>query len=206
MPLVKSEYACPLCAMEGKTSQIVANMGELLCSVNGTHKWNDAAAFSALNPQMKFKVEMPKSLPQQNYEPFNLSVPLGLKGALETKYGDKAAATAASILMQMIEGNIMIVGQTDLERLTTHLGKTPDNSGELVGMVYAKAQEAEEAKQIAEAAGKDLKAYEGLSVGRVVVDLGDQYQNALDKARGEDLPLKIWVERALKNGLENSWF
>lgn len=209
MPLQKSEYACPRCKREtGKSSQIVANMGELLCSENGTHRWPDVVSFLEEKPTMEFKVDLPKVLPQQNYTPYTVSIPIGLKDALEKTYGEKAGPTVASILMQMIEGRVMIVGQTDLDRLGSAqgLGKVPENSGEMFGMIFALREEVAEAKMIADAAQRDVKAYEGISIGRTVVDLGDQYQAATVKAQDASLPLGAWASKALRDGLENGWF
>lgn len=206
MPVVKSEYSCPRCKKLGQTNQIIANAGQLQCSVNGEHTWLDTMEFFSEGPKMEFKVEQPKALPQDNYEPITVSVPIGLKGALEAKYGDKAMATLGSVLLQMIEGEGMHIVELDLERIAAKLGAQPRNSSELYGMIYAKCEEIADLKLIADNASKDLKAYENMSPGRVIVDLGDQFANAQDKARGAELPVKLWIERALRNGLENNWF
>ena len=73
-------------------------------------------------------------------------------------------------------------------------------------MIYALGCEVEEAKQITDNAQRDLKAYEGMAPGRVVVDLGDQYQEAVEKSRGAGQPLKFYVETNLKNALRDNWF
>ena len=205
---IKSEYACPTCKQNGLTNQIYASAGELYCSAFSEHRWRDTQSFLDMRPKMEFKVEVARNLPQQNYTPVTLSVPLGLVDALTTKLGDKdkVSATMVSILLQMLEGNILIIGQTDIDRITSRLGSEPKNSSELFGMIFAKTEEIAEHKMLREAAEKDLKAYEGISPGRVVVDLGDQFQNAVDKARGAELPLKVLVENSLRNGLENGWF
>lgn len=207
MPLIQSEYSCPNCKRNtGELNRIVANAGELLCSKNGEHKWNDTMSFYAEKPTMDFATAPAKGLPQQNYVTIKLSVPPGLEDTLRAKYGEKTEATMVSILMQMVEGNILIVGQTDLDRIAARLGAVPQNSAELNGMIYAKTEEVAEAKLIAENASRDLKAYEGLSPGRVVVNFGDQLEAAQSKARDAELPLAEWAGRALKNGLENQWF
>lgn len=186
----------------------MANLGELICSVNGEHRWNDAQSFLNEKPKMKFAVALPKAAPQQGHVPIQLTIPPGLKAALEAKYGSKTDATMASILMQMVEGNVLVVGQTDLDRLGSHLGKIPESSGELYGMIYAKTEEVAEAKMIAEAAAADLKAYEGLSPGRIVIDLGDQHAEAVARARNMEppLPLSVWAAKVLKDGIANNWF
>jgi hypothetical protein len=210
MPLINTEFSCPTCKKVGQKNRIVANAGELQCSVVSDHKWRDTLSFYNEGPVMEpeFKVEMPKALPQEGHTPFQVSIPLTVKTAIETKYGDRAGVTVASILMQMIEGDIMIVGDTDMQRISSGegLGKKPQNSGELFGMIYSLRQELADAKMLAENASRDLKAYEGMSLGRVVVDLGDQYGAAVAKAQDASLPVSLFVQQAIRTGLENGWF
>lgn len=210
MPLQKSEYACPTCRDTlGQNNQIYGNMGELICSVNSAHKWNDLDAFLALKPQMVFRVTPPAPLPQQNHEPYTVSLPIAVARAVKEKYGDKAGPTLASILMQMVEGEVMLVGETDLERLSDGergLGKRPANSSEMCGMIFALREETREAKMIAETAAKELKAYEGMHVGSVVINLGEQYAKAQGKAQDQGLPVKVWAERMMNTALESDWF
>jgi hypothetical protein len=206
MPLIRSEYSCPRCKKAGVKSQIVANLGQLMCEQNPDHSWVDTFAFYSENPVMEFKVEIPKNLPQQNHAPMTVSLPIGMEQALSAKYGDRVNNTVASVLQQMLEGDMLIIGKTDYDRLAQHIGKNPGSAGELVGMVYAMKCESDDQKQIAEAAAKDLKAYESMSPGRVVVDLGSQLSNVMEKARDAELPLKLYVERKFLEGIENGWF
>lgn len=208
MPVMQTEFSCPRCKAAGVSPlpRIVANAGELQCSTNGTHRWNDTNSFFAENPSMDFEPVVPKNLPQENYEPFQLSIPIGLKGKLQERFGEKMQANAVSILMQMAEGNMLIIGQTDLDRLKAKLGKAPDSSAELFGLVYAMTEQVAEFKEIADNAEKEVQAYEGLNRGRVVIDLGDQLQSATDKARSNELPLKLWITKVLKEGIENNWW
>ena len=206
MPLQPTEYSCPTCKQAGLTNQIVANAGELLCTGNGMHKWNDTQSFKAAKPIMEFKVAAQLPTVQEHYRPMQLMVPQGLPEALVAKFGDKTGPTAASILMQMLEGRILIVGQTDLDRIKLVLGKEPTSAGELFGMIYAKDEEVKDYKAIADTAKEDLKAYEGMTPNRVMIDLGDQIQQARDLARGAEMPLKLWAEKCLKDGISNGWF
>ena len=129
MPLVNTEYSCPACKNIGKKSQIVANAGELQCTTDGMHKWVDTAEFLALRPTMDFATEKPRAQPLQSasgvhHVPIKVMLPPGLKEKLDAKYGDKTDATLSSILMQMLEGDILIIGQTDLDRIGAKMGKT----------------------------------------------------------------------------------
>jgi hypothetical protein len=210
MPVYKSEFSCPTCKkLTGALNQIVASAGELQCSVNDAHKWNDTMAFYNENPTVDFKVTMPKALPQENHTPLTISVPIKLKEFLEAKYQDKLSATAASILSQMAEGEAMIIPESDLDRLSSGergLGQRPKNSSELCGLIYAKMCEVSDAKAEKDEAVKDLKAYEGLSQGRVVLDLGPLYPTVVQKAKEAELPLKLYIETNFKSAIENNWF
>lgn len=202
--LVKTEFSCPTCKRTtGTAVQVVANMGKLSCPKG--HTWADTADFYSENPIMEFKVEVPKNLPQQNHTPLTISVPLPLKQHLESTYGEKLSATVVAVLSQL-SVNSMVISDGDLQRLSERLGARPKNPGELIGLIFSKTCEAEDAKQERDIAVKDLKAYEGLSPGRVVVDLSDQLVTAQGKAADASLPLKIWVERAMTGALRDNWF
>lgn len=204
MPVLKSEFACPRCKrITGSSVQIVATDGNLQCA-NG-HTWNDTATFYAENPQMEFKVEMPKTR-QDNRTPLTIPIPIDLDRRLKEAYGAKMADTVTAVLWQMIEGHAMVVPESDVQRMGDHLGKRPQNAGELVGLVYAKSCEATDAKQERDTAVSELKAYEAMSPGKIVVDLGNQFNSAFQKARDAEAPIKWWLERQVQNALENNWF
>ena len=209
MPQFKTEYSCPKCKREtGKANQISAAEGRLICPANPNHKWDDTAAFYADGPVMEFKVGPAKFPPVEGQTPITLKIPLRIKTELATQWGSDEAVSArvADVLLQMSEGEVMIVGVTDKGRLFDRLGAKFANSSELVGIVYAKMCEVDEAKAEAAAAVEDLKAYESRSPGRIVVDLGDQFSTAQAKAKDAETPLKVWIEDQLRNALSNNWF
>jgi hypothetical protein len=202
--IVKTEFSCPTCKRTtGTAVQVVANMGKLSCPKG--HTWADTADFYSENPIMEFKVEIPKNLPQQNYAPLTISVPLPLKQHLEATYGEKLSATVAAVLSQL-SVNSMVISDGDLQRLAERLGARPKNSSELVGLIYSKTCETDDAKQERDIAVKDLKAYEGMSPGRIVIDLSDQLVTAQTKAQDAALPVKVWCERVFTGALRDNWF
>jgi hypothetical protein len=207
MPLFKTEYACRTCKdTTGKSVQIVAVSGKFECA-NG-HFWNDTATFQAMHGRdmMEFKVAPPVFPPQQNHVPITVTLPLSVKTAAETKFGDKLNPTISGLLQMLCEGEIMIVNATDLQRISEKLGKRPASSSELYGMIYALGCEVEDAKQLAETARSDVKAYEGMAPGRVVVDLGSEYADAVERSKSAGQPLKFWVETNLRSGIKDNWF
>lgn len=208
MPPIKSEFSCSICkAQTGELNQIIANAGVLQCSKNPSHRWNDTMSFYNTNPTMDFKPTLLKAQ-QTNHTPITVTVPLGLKTQAETKFGDKLSATVTQILGMIVEGDVMIVGQVDLDRLQERIGAKFSNSSELVGIIYAKMCEVEEAKNDRDSAVQDLKAYEDRSPGRVVVDLGDQFETAKERAKNSEppVPIKIYVEEKLRMALKDNWF
>ena len=207
MPQFKSEFACPKCKREtGKSVQILASDGRLICPANSSHKWEDTAAFYADGPQMEFHVGPAKFPPVEGQTPITLKVPQRIKDALDSRYSAGLESVVANVLLQLVDGDVMVVGQTDMARLFERLGQKFSNSSELVGVVYAKMCEVDEVKAERDAAVADLKAYEGRSIGRVVVDLGDQYDTAQAKATDAEQPLKQWIDEQLKNAPANNWF
>lgn len=208
MPALASEYQCPSC---NTPSQIFASAGELSCSKG--HRWNDTQAFLDLNPQMKFKVKVNGNLPQENRTPLRVSIPIGLEDALRAKFtvGDvyekeRLESTVTAVLWGLTEGDSMILSAAQVAQLQEHLGKRPENSGELIGLVYSKVCEANDAKSERDTAVKDVQAYEGMSPGRVVIDLSDVINQVREKASDAQLPPKLWAERTLVNGIKDNWF
>jgi len=209
MPQFKSEYACPKCKREtGKSVQILASEGRLICPENSNHRWTDTADFYNDGATMEFKVGPAKFPPVEGQTPITLKIPLRIKTELAARWGneDTVSAKVSDVLLQLVDGEVMVVGQTDINRLFDRLGHKFANSSELVGVVYAKMCEVDEAKAEAAAATEDLKAYESRSPGRVVVDLGENFSAAQAKAKDAELPLKIWLEDRLKTALTENWF
>lgn len=201
MPVVKTNYSCPTC-----DAQVVAENRKLVCSSNPLHTWNDIQTFMALGPKIKYEGTKPPVAPQPNHLKFEVSVPPRVKSGLDAKFGARSNETIAGVLEMLSEGEVLIIPASDLSRLKERLGKQPESSGELFGLVYNLGMELETEKLKAENAEKDLKAYEGRSLGCVVVDFGKNYQAAIEKARDRNLPLKLFAEECLRTGLENGWF
>ena len=208
MPVFKTEFSCPKCKREtGQSNQISAAEGRLTCPANSNHRWEDTAAFYADGPQMEFKVGPAKFPPVEGQTPITLKIPQRLKDSLDSRYSAGLDTVVANILLQLVDGDVMVVGQTDMGRLKERLGQPFENSSELVGVVYAKMCEVDEAKEAATAATEDLKAYESRSPGRIVVDLGDQFEAAQGKAKDCEppMPLKMWAESRLQMIIRENW-
>lgn len=209
MPTIKTEFGCVFCERKtGKQVQILASEGKLICPENPAHRWEDTASFYADQPKMIFKVGPAKFPPVEGQTPITIKVPLHLKDSLETRYKDGLSAAVADVLLQMVNGAPLMIGQTDVERLRDRLGKIPENSSDLVGMVYAMICQAEDAKAERDEAIKDLKAYEGMSRGRVVIDLGQNYEAAVAKAKDAEppMPVAVWLQQRVKSALDDNWF
>ena len=209
MPQFKTEFSCPKCKREtGQSNQISAADGRLICPANSNHKWVDTPSFYADGPVMEFKVGPAKFPPVEGQTPITLKIPLRLKTELETRWGAEEAVSAkiVDVLLQLVDGDVMVLGQTDMSRLFDRLGEKFSNSSELVGVVYAKMCEVDEARGERDSAIEDLKAYESRSPGRIVLDLGDQFSAAQAKAKDAEAPLKVWLEERVNTALTNNWF
>lgn len=214
MPTYKTEFSCPTCKKQnGTLNQIVASGGAFRCLGNESHVWTTAQSFTEEGLSVDFKPVMPRDLPQENHAPMTITVPIPTKEALEKKYEDKSKmnATISSLLQSMAEGQYMLIPEVDMERIghkfsELGLGGKPRNSSELFGMIYALSEKVDELKMQAENATRDLQAYAGISPGRVVINLGEVYQQAIDNARGQNLPLPVYCEQNLKTAISNNWF
>ena len=201
MPIIKTRYACPTCS-----AQVNAENRQLICSANRSHAWNDIAIFMGLGPQVKYEESKPPIVNQPNYVKVEVTVPPLVKQGLEAKFGSTSSSTIAGVLGMLAEGEILIIPETDLQRIKEKLGKRPESSGELFGLIYNLTMELETAKLISDNAQKDVQAYEGRNPNSVLIDLGSLYGQVLEKARDQNETAKMWLERSLKTAIENSWF
>jgi len=201
--IVKTRYACPA---PGCGAQIQAESGQLVWPANSNHRWNDIATFMGLNPQVKYEEAKPPVVAQTNYVKVEVSVPPRVKQGLETRFGSTSSSTIAGVLGMLAEGEILIVPETDLQRMKEKLGKRPESSAELFGLIFNLSMELETANLIAANAQKDVQAYEGRNPNSVLIDLGALYGPVLEKARDQNETAKMWLERNLKTAVENNWF
>ncbi len=199
--IIPTRYACPSCG-----GQIQAESGRLVCTANSNHVWNDIATFQSLNPQIKYEEAKPPVIVQQNHVKMEVSVPPRVKQGLDSKFGNTSSSTIAGVLGMLSEGEVMIVPESDLMRIKEKFGKRPESSAELFGLLYSLSMDLETANLIAENARREVQAYEGRNPNSVLIDLGSMYGPVLEKAKEQNEPMKVWLERNLKNAIENSWF
>ncbi len=159
-----------------------------------------------LNPQVKYEESKPPVVVQQNHVKLEVTVPPRVKAGLEAKFGNASSSTIAGVLDMLSEGEVLIIPESDLQRIKEKFGKRPESSGELFGLIYNLTMELETEKLIAEEAKKDVAIYEGRNPGAVLVNLGPLYGPVMEKARDQNETAKMFLERSLKMALENNWF
>ena len=206
-----TEFSCPACEAANPTGtpgQISYVPGSITCSINPAHTWRDTKEFGDLKPQRRFTVAAAKMPPQVNHVKMTVMIPLGVKTILETQWGARLDETVAGVLTMMSEGNSLMVPKADLQRMKERLGKIPESSAELFGLIYALGLQKDEAAAEVETVRQDLAAYDGLNKGSVVVNLGDNFGSAQEKARSQEPPepLKVFIERVVRTALTENWF
>lgn len=200
-------YSCPRCKREtGATNEILAGNQKLVCKANPLHEWNDMDVFFSERPTMDFPKERPRPAPQANHAKVSVSVPAATLNKLQAKFGDRLDASLTASLNSLAEGSGFNVSQVDMERLTQALPERPRDINHLFGMIYALSEQRNEYKLTAETAQREVKAYEGMNPGKVMIDLGAQHATAAQKALDEGVPLKVWVEQRMITGLESGWW
>ena len=141
MPIVKTRYGCPNCG-----AQVNAENRKLVCSANSNHFWVDTAAFIGLNPPVKYEESKPPVAPQTNHVKWEVTVPPRVKAALEAKFGATTESTIAGVLAMLSEGDVMMIPESDLQRMKERFGKRPESSGELFGLMYSMSMDLETEK------------------------------------------------------------
>lgn len=208
MPL--TNYACPACDKAGLTSQMMATQNSMQCTVNPGHVWNDSLQFQELRPRMAFTIAPPPVQPQAAHTKMtlNVSIPMAYDPIIRSKLGPRLESTIAGILSMMAEGEVLLIGHDDIQKLKRLpiIGKIPANGNELLGMIYAADLQRTDDKAEAVRAQKELMAWEGRNPHMVMVDLGEQYEYARRKAEDENMPVKLWLERQIISAMENNWF
>lgn len=209
MSIVRTGYSCPLCKREtGDTNEILADSNRLRCSKVEAHVFPDLEEFRAMNPTIDFVQVQEKPKPQENQTSINVTLSVPVYNALLARYGDRMGAAATGALKILVEGEAMIISESDVEQMGQIPGmpERPKNARHLIGLIFAMGQQMTEAKQATDNMAADLKAYEGMSPGRVIVDLGTHFNTAKEKAAAEGLPTKVFVEQKVAMSLENNWW
>jgi hypothetical protein len=135
-----------------------------------------------------------------------LMVPIAVKDAIVAKYGDRANDTIIALLRMLTEGEVLGIPQSDLKLIGEKLGKIPESSGELKGLVYSVVMDRDTAVENEQVATGKLQAIVGRNPGMVAINLGDQYENAVEQARARDMSVDVFCEVSIKNGLASNWF
>lgn len=209
MPIIRSGYSCPTCKRKtGDINEVVADGGKLSCSKHPEHRWDDSSDFLDAQPDIDFKQAQERPKSQSNHTSLSVSIPVNTANRLLEMFGDRMDVTVAGVLNTIAEGEVMMVGETDLKRIGGALKERPKNAGHLFGLLFALTEQIEELRLIAENAQKEVKAYEGISPGRVVVNLADLLEPARQRAQNEEppLPLGLWLERQIRTAIENNWW
>lgn len=205
---LRTGYGCPTCERTtGDINEIIARDGRgFFCSKVPTHTWADSDELGSLQPKVRFQQQQERAAPQSNHTSVNVTIPVGIYNILLNRFGDKMAATLSGMLNVLAEGEPLIISDTDAQRIGMILPEKPKSGSHLVGLIYAMHEQVTEAKQIAETAAGEIKAYENMAPGKVVLDLGEQNAYAIDRAKNEGLPLKVWLQTQVQNALANAWF
>jgi len=184
-------------------------MGIIQCSVNSAHQWNDHMEFMKLHPTMDFSVPKDTFAPQTNHVDMKVQVPLGVKTALETKFAGTLDSTVAGVLQMLSEGEILIVPESDLQRLKERTNHRPKSASELFGIIFMLGEQVNDRQAEVDQLKQEVAAYEGRG-GKtmVMLDLGDKYAEAAQRAKNQEPPepLKFFLEKNLRNAIENNWF
>lgn len=207
---LRTGYGCPLCERTtGDTNEIIARDGRsFVCSKVPAHAWADSDELGNMEPKIRFQQQQERPAPQPNHTSVSVSISVPAYNALLARYGDRMGATLSSIAGVMAEGEPMIISEEDVQQiaLIPGIAEKPKNARHLIGLIFAMQEQVREAKQIAETAAGEIKAYENMAPGKVVIDLGEQNTYALDRAKNEGLPLKVWLQTQIQNALASAWF
>lgn len=172
---------------------------------NDAHTWNDMYELRELRPRM-LKVAPKPNIVQQNYTKFEVGVPENTRKALEAKYGDKLVPSISSILQACAEPEMLIVSSSDIERIGQRLGKKPESSSELFGMIFQLGEEIKDLRFQKEQLEKQVGAGKATgSVQGVGVDLGAWTMKAMIKANENSVSLEDFLSKYLQDALENDW-
>ena len=208
MQETKTRYGCPICRESGKKSQIIARNRQLACSENSQHVWFDIQSFRELSPSVEFSEAMVAPAVQKDWVSISVNLPKRIKEGIDKIHGQNLNTVISEVLDALSRGQGMVVDSEDLTRIAraANLRETPSSASEIVGIIFSLTQQIADLQIERDASIADLKAYESRSEGRVVVDLGRNYQKIVDLARSSNEPIKMFVERNMNNAIENDWF
>lgn len=203
---------CPDCAMAGNAGmRLFAREGIGYYCVKGSHVWKDFDALMARNPKkLEFRGITAR---QEGYKEIKISVPGNVADTFMARFGERGAATLASIMNTLSDSRSMMLTESDLKNIEDKLGKPVANGTMIAGEFYAMKTQLDEQKATVERLRNNLQtAARGsrvqVSDSTVVVELND---DVAEKVRqvvatlGEPWTVESYIAEAARLGAEGGW-
>jgi hypothetical protein len=194
--------ACPKCAVQGEPkSRLFSRPDSGYYCLKG-HRWLDWDELMSMDPQkLEFKGLTAR---QDGWEKLTIEMPGSVLKDLQSKFGEKLAATLRSVMDILTQVRYLIVPEEDIKRLQEHTGAELRNSSQLVGAVYSlKTTNAN-----LEEANRLLKANRGgrpISPTAMAIEFGDMADTILQKAADWNQEPSEVVADVMRKHIENGW-
>jgi hypothetical protein len=201
--------ACPSCAAAGNPNvRMFSRAGAGYYCVGGGHKWMDFDQLMGLNPQ-KMEYRGRKTI-QANYRKVEVEVPSEVAEAFLAKFGDRGAATLASVMGVLSRQRSMMIGETDLKTIEERVGQTVPNGAAIAGHLYSLKSTIDEQKATIERLRNNLqqmgRGQHAISDSTVFVELGENLASRLQEtAQSKDWTPESYIVEAVRLAIEGGW-
>jgi hypothetical protein len=202
MPVRRIGYACPLCDQSGVTSHLYEAPPALAtrCETDGSHVWTDSDQLRNLMPRI---LHLPRVVHQAPRVELPLQVPEQLSKNLQAKYGANLNDALIGVLQYAAQPQFLFLGSDDLERIQEKLGAQLNNGSELYGALFQMGEKIESLKsQLQQAMRASTIRASGTGV---LLDLGENMQNAAAKADEYGMTIEDLLSNYVKDALANGW-
>ena len=202
--------ACPRCEAAGEPSvRMFSREGVGYYCIKNNHIWKDFDELMAAQP---------KKLPyrgitarQDQYTKVQVEVPGAVAEAFMKRFGDRGAATLASLMNTLSDARSMVLTESDLKNIEEKLGEPVTNGTALAGRFYALKQQLDEANATVNRLRTNLQtAARGsrvqVSDSVVVIDLGDDLAEKVSQAAASrEWTSEAYIQEATRLAIEGGW-
>lgn len=200
--------ACPRCAAAGEADvRMFSREGVGYYCIKANHTWKDIDELMGENPQkLPYRGHVTKQIGFQKVE---VEVPPHVAEAFMKRFGDRGAATLASVMNVLSQPKAMLLGPADLQNIEERLGEPVTNPAFIAGKLFTlKTQlaEAEERVRQLQANLQNVARGSRVSDSTVVVDLGDELAGKVRAAaEAREWSMESYITESTRLGVEGGW-
>jgi hypothetical protein len=179
------------------------------CMGESQHRWKDFDELMGENPdKLPYRGIVAK---QTGFIQVQVEVPGAVAEAFQKRFGDRGAATLASVMDALSQPKSMILGEEDLKNIEDKLGQPVTNGAMIAGSMYALKTALDEANATVTRLRTNLQTQARgsrvqVSDSTVIVDLGEELAEKVNQqASSREWSAETYIQEATRLAIEGGW-